>query len=560
MKAQDKPRFDIDTLRELAGEKVFARGQAYHGAGQVDILALEPGRVLAQVAGTEDYRTVLKGRGAKIEGECSCPAFEDWGFCKHMVAAALAANAAGGNGVAEGAGALTRIRDHLKAKGIDALVGMIVELAERDPALFRKLDMAAAAASEDETILEPRCRKAIDEVTRTRGFVDYGAAPRWANGVQVALEGVADLIPTGHAGLAFRLAEHAIARIERAIEEIDDSDGHCGALLHRARDIHLGACRAARPDPVKLARDLFARELEGDYDTFHNAAALYADVLGEVGLTEYSRLAAEAWKELPPRAGGDRAPPEFSGDYFRLKGILDFFAERDGDVEARIAIRAKDLSSSRHYLQLAKFCLAQDRPEEALRHAKEGLWVFEDERPDEQLVLFAVDLLDQAGRRAEARAHLWRAFEKEPSLDLYKRLRRLGGGAARERALAHIEARLAEDKPTPWRSPADLLVRVLMEETMFDAAWTAVREHGASRRLIESLAKASEATHPAEALGAYAEQVEERVKAGGNPGYAEAAGLIARMAALRGASEQATYVADLKVRFRRKRNFMKLLG
>jgi hypothetical protein len=32
------------------------------------------------------------------------------------------------------------------------------------------------------------------------------------------------------------------------------------------------------------------------------------------------------------------------------------------------------------------------------------------------------------------------------------------------------------------------------------------------------------------------------------------------MGRLRGASAQAAYVADLKTRFRRKRNFMKLLG
>nr|WP_306267221.1 DUF6880 family protein [Pararhizobium sp. IMCC3301] len=559
MKAKDQPRFDIGTLREMAGEKVFARGQAYHDAGQVNILAIEPGRVLAQVAGTEDYRTVLRGCGAKIEGECSCPAFEDWGFCKHMVATAFAANAAGDNGAADGAGALGRIRDHLKARGVDALVEMIVELAEWDPALLRKLDMAADAASEDETVLEPRYRKAINEVTRTRGFVDYGAAPRWASGVQMALESVADLIPAGRASLAFNLAEHAIARVEQAIEEIDDSDGHCGALLHQARDIHLDACRAVRPDPVKLARDLFTREMGDDYDTFYNAAALYADVLGETGLTEYSRLAAEAWKELPPLAGGNRAPTEFSGDYIRLKSILDFFAERDGDVEVRIAIRAKDLSSPRQYLQLAEFCLAQDRQEEALHHAEEGLWIFEDERPDKQLVFFTVDLLDQAGRRAEAEAHLWRAFEKDPSLELYKRLRSVGGEETRERAVAHLEAQLAEEKPAPWRDAADLLIRVLMEEKMFDAAWVIANENRASSGLKESLAKASETNHSRDALKVYADRVEELLRAGGNHNYEEAHRLITRMGALRGVPEQAAYVAGVKIRFRRKRNFMKLL-
>src|SRR5712691_2500767 len=111
MNASDRPRFDIDALQALAGEKVFARGTAYHRDGQVEILLIEPGRVLAQVAGTEDYRTELTGRGKDIGGECSCPAFEDWGFCKHMVAAALTANAAGDDATGA-AGALTRIRAH----------------------------------------------------------------------------------------------------------------------------------------------------------------------------------------------------------------------------------------------------------------------------------------------------------------------------------------------------------------------------------------------------------------------------------------------------------------
>jgi len=71
MKAKDRPRFDVEALRDLAGEKVFARGEAYYRDGQVEILAMEPARVVAQVSGTEDYRTVLTGRGKRIGGECS---------------------------------------------------------------------------------------------------------------------------------------------------------------------------------------------------------------------------------------------------------------------------------------------------------------------------------------------------------------------------------------------------------------------------------------------------------------------------------------------------------
>ncbi len=111
MKPKVQPRFDVDALRDLAGAKVFARGEIYQRDGQVRILALEPGRVLSQVAGTEDYRTELNGRGKQISGAVLvAPAFEDWGFCKHMVATALAANAEGGDAEAEGGGALSRFR------------------------------------------------------------------------------------------------------------------------------------------------------------------------------------------------------------------------------------------------------------------------------------------------------------------------------------------------------------------------------------------------------------------------------------------------------------------
>jgi hypothetical protein len=107
-----------------------------------------------------------------------------------MVATALAANAAGENGDADGAGALARIRDHLKNRSVDALVETIMDLAERDPALFRRLDMAAAVEADDKT-LDARLRRGIDDATRTRGFVDYREAASWAVGVEEVLDAVA---------------------------------------------------------------------------------------------------------------------------------------------------------------------------------------------------------------------------------------------------------------------------------------------------------------------------------------------------------------------------------
>ena len=217
-----RPRFDLRTLRFLAGEAAFARGEAYQRGGQVEILALDPARVLARVAGTEDYRTEVTGSGTEIGGECSCPAFADRDFCKHMVAVALAANAAGDK--PEAGDTFTRIRDHLKGLGIDALVEVVVELAERDPVLLRRLDLAAAADPADDGMLEARLRRAIDAATRTGGYVEYAEVRGWAEGVTAALDAVARLADGRRAGLALDLVGHATACIESALGDIDDCE------------------------------------------------------------------------------------------------------------------------------------------------------------------------------------------------------------------------------------------------------------------------------------------------------------------------------------------------
>jgi hypothetical protein len=391
MKRKNAQRFDLDAVRSRAGDTVFSRGASYHRSGSVTILSIEPNRVLARVAGTGDYRTVLTGRGTKIGGECSCPAFDEWGFCKHMVAAALAANDAGGGGDASEAGALTRIRRHLQKQKVDALIAMILDLAERDVDLFRTLELAAAIDDADDATLEARLRKAIDDAAHTSGYIEYREAGGWAAGVGAVLDRI-EALPDARAGIQMRLAEHAADRIEGAIEGIDDSDSHGHALLERCAEIHCESARKARPDPVALARDLFEREMEGGYDTFYSAVGAYSDILGDTGLAEYRRLAEAAWAKLPVRTANPRSRDAAAVDYGTLISILDFFAARDDDLAARIALRRKDLSSAWTYKQLAQFCAEHGRDADALRYAEEGLWLFDGDRPDRQLLSLTASL------------------------------------------------------------------------------------------------------------------------------------------------------------------------
>jgi uncharacterized Zn finger protein len=559
MTKKPQPRFDPDRVRAIAGDRSFARGEAYHRDGQVNILSLSADRVLAEVTGTENYRVELSGHGRTIDGSCTCPAFEDYGFCKHMVATALAVNAMGPEG-AGGGDALGRIRAYLAELGADALVAMIAEFAERDLTLFRRLESAASIARADDKTLEASLRKAIDQATRTGGYLEYGVVGGWAAEVEAVLDTIARLASGDRAALALGLVEHALRRIEKAVESIDDSDGHGGALLDRAQGIHLAVVMTVRPDPMKLARDLFARETGGLYDTFYDAVERYAEALGDNGLAEYRRLAVKAWSKVPARMGKRRVAEADTIDQSRVAAILDHFAEQDDDLEARIAIRTKDLSSPWRYLELAEFCRQQGREQEALRYAEEGLWIFEDDRPDRRLVSLAVELLTEVGRKEDAMRHLWRAFERSPTFEMYTQIGNLGGEAAGRRCLAVLEAGLRKPRAGLWGHPADLLIRVLMHEKMFDEAWAAVQRHGASEQVKEVLIQATETTRPRDAIAFYAAKVERLANSGAGDSYREAAELIARVAKLRDPAEHAAYVAGIRERFRRRRNFMKLLG
>jgi uncharacterized Zn finger protein len=567
---RDPPRFDVATLGEFAGEKVFARGVAYHEDGQVEIVSIDNARVVARVIGSEVYRSRLDGLGKKFSGECSCQAFADRGFCKHLVATALAANDLQPGELEKTASRLAKIRDFLRAKGVEPLVEMIMNLTERDPELLRDVELAATAATADGQTLFVQFKKAITEATRTHGFVEYREVHAWAEKIERILEQIEALIQSGRADLVLRLLDYFYARMDDALNNMDDSDGQGGAVYAKACEIHLSACRASKPEPVALARELFGREVDSDWDFFHGASETYADVLGDAGLAEYRRLANEAWRTIKPlRAGGRRAHDDQFSARYRLGAVLESFAARDGDVDARIAIRTMDLSTAYDYLEIARLCLDHGREADGLKWAEEGLWQFEDQ-PDQRLVFFLADLYRRIGRENDADELLWQTFDRLPSSELYLRLKNAAGpgkaalDAVGDRVIALLWRKLDKSEgKARWSSPRELLLQVLMAEKRLAEAWEVVRGHGGNEPQLMDLAKASESSHPDAALSVYAQSVERLVGLGGQANYEQASKVIVRMQSIRNclgtSADHAVYLADFMKRHKAKRNMMKLL-
>ncbi len=115
-----------------------------------------------------------------------------------------------------------------------------------------------------------------------------------------AIDAVAELLDQDHAKAVIELSEYALSSVEQAIEYVDDSDGYMSMLLGRLQEMHLAACRKAKPEPEALAERLFKWELNGEWDTFYGAVKIYSRVLGKKGLQHYRRLAEAEWAKVKP--------------------------------------------------------------------------------------------------------------------------------------------------------------------------------------------------------------------------------------------------------------------
>ena len=92
------------------------------------------------------------------------------------------------------------------------------------------------------------------------------------------------MVATGRAGDAVPLARRAVDRVTAALLYMDDSSGIVGGDLRELMELCARACRAASPDPVRLAAWLVALHVDGPQDAFFREGdeaefAVYLDEL-----------------------------------------------------------------------------------------------------------------------------------------------------------------------------------------------------------------------------------------------------------------------------------------
>lgn len=569
-------------LRQMAGARSFERGAAYFRGGHVNPIAEEGNEIAAKVEGTRSYRARLWIERNALDYSCTCPVGEDGEFCKHCVALGLSwleratsgerpTPARSANAKSKGSSVTMHdVRTYLSKQKPSVLVDLLMQHAEQDEILQRRLLMLAAKKTGDGLDVATYMQ-AIEGAIVPDGFLQYDDMYDYEHKVDEVVESLEDLLEEGHAESVVDLAEHALRSAEKAMESVDDSDGYLGGVLERLQNLHHAACKRSRPDPEVLARTLFEWELHGEWDTFSGAVDRYSGVLGKKGLEVYRRLAEERWARVRPLGPGDRDPAIY-GERFRITQIMEALARRAGDVEAIVAIKQRDLSSSWAYLQIAEACQKAKKHDLALEWAERGVKTFPQDR-DGRLTEFLATEYHRRKRHDEAMALVWADFEAAPELEEYRRLKSHADKVGqwprwRQKALDVLRAQIDCAKRNTRdrrRIVADhsALVEIFVWEKDFESAWFEATTGGCHEGLWRTLAAWREKDHPQDAIPIYWRDVDDALKRMGNESYREAVRLLRKIRSLMrriGQEEQfKRELAALRTAHKAKRNFMKLL-
>lgn len=571
--------FNRRRVRSLAGPRSFERGEDYARSGTITKLRVTGTSAEATVRGSAPYKVHLGVEDGEPVFSCTCPIGAEGGFCKHAVALALVTTEPRPDETQPDVESHVDVRAYLEGLAHERLENLVLELTSADELALARLRLDAAKAASGPPPLRAFL-DAIDGAFETDDSVSYREAYDYAARIREVIVAVRSLLDDGEAEAVMELCEHALERAEDAVGSVDDSNGCLGDIAAELQELHLAACKKARPDPDALAHCLFDWEYNaGDLDLFSGAAHTYAKVLGKVGLATYRQLAEAAWERLPALGPGDKR--SYDGSRFRITHMMEALAEASGDVDAVVAVLAKDQSSPYDFVRIAERYRAAGRFADALSRAEQGLEHF-GPSADHRLLEVAADEYHRAGQGERAVELAWRAFDERPSPSTYERLCAQGTRAGtwetwRPRALECLRKDVAgrmKAARTKGGSSAGLarwglapdgsdLVQVFLFEGDVDQAWTEAKAGGCSWRLWLELARRREADHPLDAIPIFGDEAERLIAAKNNDAYRQAVETMAHVAKLMRAAAQPDafepYAAGVRARHKPKRNLMKLL-
>ncbi len=550
--------FSTVSLRLLAGDQAYRRGERYVADGRVRILQRDVHAVDGEVAGTHIYQSRLSWKDGHLSFACSCPVGDAGECCKHVVALGLAAeqstDARSGKNKAESDGLVA----FLQGQPAAWLAETLLSLANEYPELRRRLQVQQQLAGDVNPAI---LKKSVSAILGHPRFLDYRQSREYARKLQELGGLFRQLLVSGNAKTCVMLGEYALERLFNIYGQSDDSSGAIGGEIHYIAGLYLEACGQSAVGDAAFPRRLFKLMLADDWNIIRIED--FMEILGDDGVSEWESALEAAWTIAA--AEPDRHD-EFNAKTSRLRYLMESLAEKRGDVDLLIRLLGHDLRYPYHYNRVIDVCRDHGRQREAVQWAERGIKAFP---RDVGLRAVLAGLYLNDGLDTEALELLWRNFFEHVSPEHYLALKHASGQDwPAWRTRAHEAMQTSERKyfernntrfPRAVAPDGTARIRCLLAEGALDEAREVVGRLECSHYIRIELARRIADTHPEAAAAHFCSAIPHIVSVGSNNAYAEAAELLREMRPWLQGEAYHEYIAALRLQFKAKRNFIKLL-
>jgi hypothetical protein len=337
--------------------------------------------------------------------------------------------------------------DNLAALGAERLAAILVELADGDAEVKRRLRLELAAQQGGDSIAA-EIGKRIAALRSARSFIDWQKRRDFVRDLDLQRAMIADRMAPTRPDLALELMWRFLDLAEPVLNRVDDSSGSVGDVFRLACE-DLGAVAIkAKPDPVALADRVLAALLANEYGIYDGLVPVVLPALRDAGAAHLKTRLAQV---LADRKAGGR-----DGRADAARRALQDIADGQADVDAYVAlVPAAERARPHTGAEIGRRLLAAGRAAEALAalEASRPKQRAARARDDEDLYVSGygnsgsaweeayIEALDATGQAEQAQRLRWAAFEERLSstqLRAYlKRLPDFEDVEAEDRAMQH---------------------------------------------------------------------------------------------------------------------------
>lgn len=456
---------------------------------------------------------------------------------------------------------------NLSALGAERLAELIMELAQGDAAMKRRLRLELAGQSGGADAAA-EIRKRIATIAKSKSFIDWHKVKAVAKDLDAQRKAIISHVAPSQPAEAYELLWRFLGLASSIYARCDDSSGTVGVIFGQAVEDMGEIAPQARVSATRMADHVYDAVFANDYGQFDDLIAVMAKALGSDGLTLLKAKLEQSSQSQPSVdrkviAISERGPAyDVRYRNRRVQIALAEIADVMGDVDGYASLYTEaEQANPAVAATIAERLLAAGRSKEALEALKRANPEMRDGSRWPEWERMWIEALEAAGMTEDAQRERWQAFDQslQPEyLKAYlKRLPDFDDIEAEEKALVHasqfpdFHQGLSVLIEWPALDKAAEMVMARHEELNGDHYW-----------FLNQAADALEKRHPLAATLLLRSMIDFALEMGRSKRYPHAARhlqscahLAGKITSFGGHSDHETYLADLKARHGRKAAF-----